>query len=96
MASSEDDTPAPLQQTDLQTGLSGHGEKGGTEACERIQAGDDGDCGTYLAPFDRLRDRLDHRPIGTQTQQDHLVLLAAGDRECTGGGESVLQQLGSR
>ena len=35
-------------------------------------------------PFDRLSDRLTNR-IGTQTQQDHLVLLAARDRERSGG-----------
>ena len=46
VASSEDDTPAPLQQKDLQTGLSGHSEESRTDTRKRIQAGDDGDCGT--------------------------------------------------
>ena len=89
MVSSEDGAPTPLQQTDLQAGVSGHGEKGGTYTREGIHTGDEGDCGTYFAPFDRLRNLLTNR-IGTQTQQDHLVLLAARDRECTGGGEGVL------
>lgn len=46
MARSEDGTPAPLQQTNLQAGLSGHSEKGGTDAGQGIQASDEGDCGT--------------------------------------------------
>ena len=91
MAGSEEDAPLPLQQTDLQTGISGHSKKSGTDAHQRIQTGDEGDCGTYLDPFDRLRDLLDSRPIGAQTQQDHLVLLAARNRECSGGGKGVLQ-----
>ena len=96
MASSEDGAPTPPQQPDLQTGLSGHSEKGRADTRKRVQAGDEGDCGTCFDCFDRLRDRLTNRPIGTQTQQENLVLLAARTGECAGSGEGVLQQFSSR
>ena len=46
MASSEEGTPTPLQQADLQAGLSGHSEKGRADAGQGIQAGDERDCGS--------------------------------------------------
>ena len=86
VASGEDGTPAPFQQTDLQTGLSGHGEKGRANAHKAIQAGDEGDCGTCFGCFDRLS----NHPIGEQTKQENLVLLSARAGECSKGGEGVL------